>query len=331
MNKLSIDVGFGHTKYATKIKNRVSFNKFVSGICKVPESNLENVAGDNKEYLIFNNEKYLIGDLSSKLMINPLNMTDYEEYKLCTAIIFNYIVKKLRITESVSIEYVLGITPALWDKKEDLKKYISENSSVNIGNIEILPQGISCHNSYRMVGLDLKKDMELTMSDIISTNYVGVDIGYNTLDFYICLNNTITDYGVKGIMKKGLCVVTENIIKKLKKERSLVISDLDAKLCLDNSYYERRKQVVDLSQMIDILILDYIGSTIDLIEKEYGEQINRLDNIVIFGGGAGIIKKYIDKSETLSSKIKELYPDNFLLLPKNNPEYYNVVGYLLKE
>ena len=75
--------------------------------------------------------------------------------------------------------------------------------------------------------------------------------------------------------------------------------------------------------------MDYLTSTFNMLEEEYGDQFNKVDNILLFGGGAEIIKIYMEKSDVIRNTISELYGDEFLLLPKDKAEYYNTIGYSL--
>jgi len=93
--------------------------------------------------------------------------------------------------------------------------------------------------------------------------------------------------------------------------------------------YKKRGKFHDLSDKITEFIVEYLTSTFEMLESEYGDQFNKVDNILLFGGGAEIIKIYMEKSDVIRKTIADLYGDEFLLLPKDKAEYYNTIGYSL--
>jgi hypothetical protein len=63
-----------------------------------------------------------------------------------------------------------------------------------------------------------------------------------------------------------------------------------------------------------------------MIEEKYATTINKMDNLLLIGGGAQILKNYQDLIQT---ELDKHYKEGFLLIPKNHSEFYNVLGYYL--
>jgi len=222
----------------------------------------------------------------------------------------------------------LGLSPAMMDKFNDYKNFISEELNFESSKLDIFIQGVSCHYTYYELGLDIDSPNK----DLIETskNYVGVDIGFNSLDFYICVDGSLLDYGIKGFFKKGVCIITNNLKKHIKETYGTDLSDVEVKEILMTYSYKKRGQLIDLSHVIEGYIIEYLTATMDLIEDEYGVQMNKMDNVIIFGGGAQMLKSAQEKLPQISKKIEELYGTDFMLIPKTDAEYYNSIGYTVQ-
>lgn len=324
MKVLSIDIGYGYLKYTHYDGVNFTNNKFVSGVCEVPTNEFsQSVTSEN--YHTFQGKRYLIGDLSSKLMIEPLNILEFDQYKLAALVLIDYMLDRFK--DNNIDKLVLGLTPALQHELPKFKEYVIANTNFE-GDIEVFLQGLSCHHAYYRFGLDSNAKNKDTLE--ISENYVGIDTGFSTLDFWICINGSLMDFGIRGLMEKGIVIISNNIKKHISENFGVEINDVEAKNILEKYEYKRRGRVTDLSTVIEGYIIEYLITTMDLIEKEYDVQMNRVDNVVFFGGGAHILKDAIERLPKVKEKISELYGDGFLLLPQSNAEYYNSLGYAVQ-
>ena len=325
MAKLGLDIGYGYTKYCIlDDKGKIHYDKIVSGVCKVPDSSYSELT-DKDSYYIFKDKKYLIGDLSSMLMEAPIDVMTYEGYKEVSAVITSYM---LHIHRNYNIEEIrLGLTPAMWDKKDEYLDYICNELGISKDKVAIKIQGLSGHQCYKKYGVDPSSDEN--QSQYISDNYVGLDIGHNTLDFYIVLDGKVLDYGIKGFLKRGACIITDNIKKHVQSEYGYEINDVEAKAVLNTGLLKRRRRIIDLKNKVNQFILNYLESTLELVEQEYGVQLDKVDQILIFGGGGEIIKLACETSEEFKAQLEELYGDGYLLIPRNGSSFYNCIGYTL--
>lgn len=324
MNVLSIDIGYGFVKYC--ISNGTDFNigKFVSGVCEVPTENTFSEISSNV-YHHFDNKRYFLFDLATKLNVEPINIMKYEGYKEAAPVIISYLLTKFNMNNITKV--AIGLSPAVWGHKDDFKEYVTHKLKFTDDLISIHLQGISGHEAYYKFGLDIENFKDNL--DVRSTNYIGIDMGFNTLDFYNCIDGEVLDYGIRGLLGKGVCIITDNIKKYITETFGIAINDIEAKSILSTMSYKRRGTSHDMKSKIELFVYEYLVSTIDLIEDEYGVQINRCDNILLFGGGAEVIKNTLLVSDKLKEKLDTLYGGEFLLLPKINSEYYNSVGYCL--
>lgn len=325
MSKLGLDIGYGYTKYCILDDNgKIHYDKIVSGVCRVPDSTYSELT-DKDSYYIFKDKKYLIGDLSSMLMESPIDVMEYEGYKEVSVVIASYMLHKHR---NYNIDEIrLGLTPAMWDKKDEYLDFICSELGLTKDKVAIKIQGLSGHQCYKKYGIDPGSDEN--QSQYISENYVGLDIGHNTLDFYIVLDGKVLDYGIKGYLRKGACIITDNIKKHVQTEFGYELNDVEAKKVLNTGLLKRRRNIIDLKDRVNRFILDYLESTLDLVEKEYGVQLDKVDQILIFGGGGEIIKLAMSNSEDFKKRVDELYGEGYLQIPINGASWYNSIGYVL--
>lgn len=98
---------------------------------------------------------------------------------------------------------------------------------------------------------------------------------------------------------------------------------------LNTGLLKRRRRIIDLKNKVNQFILNYLESTLQLVEQEYGVQLDKVDQILIFGGGGEIIKLACETSEEFKAQLEELYGDGYLLIPRNGSSFYNCIGYTL--
>ena len=166
MAKLGLDIGYGYTKYCIlDDKGKIHYDKIVSGVCKVPDSSYSELT-DKDSYYIFKDKKYLIGDLSSMLMEAPIDVMTYEGYKEVSAVITSYM---LHIHRNYNIEEIrLGLTPAMWDKKDEYLDYIFSELCLSYEKVAIKIHGLSGHQCYKKFVVDPSSDEN--QSQFISDN-----------------------------------------------------------------------------------------------------------------------------------------------------------------
>jgi hypothetical protein len=326
---LAIDLGFGHFKYAvfdqvnTKL---IKLDKEVNGVVEVPKGD-DSMISTVSTYHNFEGKRYLIGELATKLDIEPINTLQYEGFKLVGPIITSYLLSKFSSNNIDKIS--IGITPAIWDKRDDYKSYMLEKLDIPENKLDLHIQGVSGHSTYINFGLDIDPNNTKIDMSTKSHNYVGLDFGFNTIDSYLVINDSILDYGIKGYLNKGIVLVSDKIKEYIFTHLGVKITDVEAKEVLSLGGLKKRAKFINLSDKISEFIVEYLSNTFEMLEEEYGDQFNKIDNILAFGGGAEVIKIYMEKSDKIKSTIDELYGDGFLLIPKNKSEYYNTIGYSL--
>lgn len=328
-NILSIDLGYGSIKYCIMDPNSgkiIKIDKEVSGVLEVPEGDSSMISSVDT-YHEFKGKRYLIGELSTKLDLEPIDIMDYEGFKKVGPILMSYLLNKFSTSNIHKIS--IGITPVIWDKRDDYLEYVTTELDLTEGKLELHTQGVSGHYTYLRYGLDINPDDTKINIDSKSLNYIGADLGFNTMDIYLCVNGSILDYGIRGYAKKGITIVAEKVKEYVFTHLGLKLNDVESKEVIELGGVKKRGKLMDMSEKIAEFIVEYLLDTMKLIESEYGNQLNKMDNILISGGGAEVIKIYMERSPIINNKIEELYGDEFLMLPKSYGEYYNCIGYAI--
>lgn len=326
---LSIDTGWGYVKYCVydETTNKiVKIDKEVTGIMEVPEGD-SSIVSNVDTYHVFDGKRYLIGELATKLDREPLDIMKYEGFKEAGPILVSYLLNKFSTNNITKIS--LGLSPAIWDKREDYKQNLIEKLGLEEEKVDIHAQGVSGHFTYYTFGLDVNSDGKISMEPK-SENYVLVDIGTNTIDSCLIINSSLLDYGIKGFLGKGVINVVEQVREYVYTSYLIKITQVEAKEVVVKGGFKKRGKFIDLSDKIAEFITDYLIDTFKFMEETYGDQFDRVDNILLFGGGAEIIKIYMQKSDTIKDKIEELYGEGYLLIPTDKAEYYNTIGYALQ-
>jgi len=127
----------------------------------------------------------------------------------------------------------------IWDKREDYKSYILEKLNLPSEKIDIHVQGLSGHATYSQYGLDINPDGKISM-EAKSANYFGLDVGFNTIDTYLVLNNSLLDYGIKGFANKGVVLVANKIKTHIFEHLGISINDVEAKEVVTMGGYKKR-------------------------------------------------------------------------------------------
>lgn len=311
---IAIDLGFGSTKVCYRQETgKIFYEKFTTAIAKVDSS--EHITDSN--LFEFNGNKYYMFDKALRLNSDSLmDLMSYEGLREASPIIIRYLLKKYEIDPSM---IVLGLSLSMINYSKDYKEYISKELNIDKDRIKLVPQGVGAKVTYEKHSLD---PINPTSENLVSKNYLGVDIGFNTVDVFKVIDGSVSSQTTEGLEGEGISKASYSLMDTLAKE-GINISLQDSKAIITTGKQFYRAQDLDRSEMIQEILLDYIIHLVELVEEKYAESINKMDNILLVGGGAAIIKKYYAGIE---EKLLEYYERGFLIIPEI-PEYYNVLGY----
>lgn len=310
---LAVDLGFGSTKVGFMMESgAMHYTKYTSAIAKVDSKSYIN----DENAFTFENEHYYLFDNALRLPNgSTMDLMSYEGLRTASPIMLRKIMMDLNINSVDSL--VLGLSISMINFSADYKQYISKTLNINPATITLVPQGIGAKVAYDNYGIDPNGSSNLPKS----SNYLGIDIGFNTVDIFQVINGAVSSNGIAGLEHKGVSVAAGILMKKLEDEISLDIQECKAILTSGNQ--QLRGSVIDRKELVAEIVTEYIKSIITDVEAKYSASINKMDNIIFFGGGAALLTKYM---EFIKPKLDEVYPEGFLQVV-SSPEYYNVAGY----
>jgi hypothetical protein len=323
MNKniLALDLGYGSIKVAYRTSmGQLRYQKLITIIGTIEK----NEALDIKDEHVYEYESksYYIGPSALRLPSKQLiNITDYKTFRSVSPIIISYYLDLIQSAENMKFDsIVVGLSVAHAGESADYLRYLEGKLNLKV---TVLPQGISSKFAIEKYGLDPTDESQAT--NVKATDYIGVDIGFNTIDVFSVIEGKSSVNASKGYESMGVTCVAEKLSKFVIQKHGIELSIQDYKNILEIGSLYYRGQRINLSSEIHDLVVDYLIQIIDNIETDYSEAINKVDRIIMIGGGANLIKRYIDDTK-FQAYITSKYSGDFLMIPKI-PEFYNVLGY----
>ena len=100
----------------------------------------------------------------------------------------------------------------------------------------------------------------------------------------------------------------------MKEKYDIQLTLSEARQVLSTGVFKRRGVNYEVADLIMAAKVMYADNLKVIIEDQFGDILDKVDNLVIVGGGAYFMKGITDP---------------FFKVPKINGEYYNAVGYYL--
>lgn len=317
MGALSIDVGFSSVKFAYSTPEGIlRVGKIVSAIAKFPSNEF-----NNSDCIEYGGNYYLVGELAVKSPTESLiQLNTYEDLRDIYPVIIKYITESLSASNITYDKLVVGLSIAHLSKAEDLIDWISRECNMDKGTIFIYPQGVSSKYTIYKHGMNL--DNESNQGQF--KNYIGVDIGFNTVDVYNVINNQCSISSTYGFKDSGIVYICNQVSEELRKGGiNLGIQDL--KEYIETGSFQYRGKKIEIRNLVDKLMVPYTINLIRAIEGKSKSAIDKSDRIILTGGGANLISRIMGSDE-FRSELEKLYGSDFIIIPRR-PELYNVIGY----
>lgn len=312
MNKiLGIDSGYGDVKliYGTSDGNIEKQFKFTSsiGITKcnphVQDSRIYN----------FNGYSYYVGENSLHLPSeNLIDITDYKNLEYYAPL---FLYHAIQLIGEVPEFIISGLSKSQIENsgnfKNGLMNFTVNDQKFNFDKVYILPQGAGSKLTIDKYGDNFPNKQDQFMGN---TTFVGVDIGFNTIDTFLVTEGKTSPNLFEGVEKEGVMKIATEIAKKVKQIHNRQITLHEAKEIIDTGFYKLRGQKFDFKEELSEIKKAYLKNLLAFIENRYGNIIDKCDFISLSGGGSTIFKST---------------EDGFIRVPKNHHEYYNAIGQYL--
>jgi hypothetical protein len=308
---LGLDIGFGAVKC-------VFFNRNgeVSSLFKFPSAigvtKRNEFVSDNRIYDYRENSYYIGNDA---LMLPSENLVDITEYKNLEyyAPLFAYRAIEM-IGETPDI-IVTGLSKAQITNsgyfKETLQNFTVNSKNFNFEELYILPQGAGSKLTIDKYGMDFPKP-QTTFNG--QSTFVGVDIGFNTLDLFLVTNGKTSPNLFEGVEHEGVMKIARGLAAVIKEKYNREISLQEAQEILDTKIYKLRGQRFDMQEDITTIRAQYLKELVELINLKYDKIIDKCDFVFLSGGGSALFNSA---------------ENSFFKVPKSHNEYYNAIGFAL--
>lgn len=310
MKILGIDIGYGDNKVIFCTENGEPIKKFkfpsVIGITKKNE-----YIKDPKVYDFKDNSYYVGEDALALPSENIIDITEYKNLEFYAPLFLAHAIKMIGDTPDVIVS---GLSKAQIQNsgyfKDALSEFIVNNVRYKFNNIFIIPQGAGSKLCIDKYGTDFP-NIETQFSG--KTSYVGVDIGFSTLDLFRVIDGKTSASVFEGIENEGITKIASKIASLIFEKHQRKISLHEAKDILGSNSYKLRGQIFDYSKEILEIKKGYIKGLLELVEEKYGNILDKCDYIFLSGGGSAFF-------------VSGNYMNMQILVPKSNYEFYNAIG-----
>lgn len=311
---LGIDIGYGDVKviYGDTTGKITKIFKFPSAIGVTQR----NAYVSDTRVLDFKEHSYYVGE--DALSLPSANMVDISEYKNLEyyAPLFLYHAMRMIGLEEAPDYVVCGLSKAQIGNsgyfKEALESFEVNGKAFNGIKVSILPQGAGSKITVDTYGDEFPQHQR----DMNAENtFIGVDIGFNTVDIFLVMNGKTSPSLFEGIEHQGVMKVAQMLAEYIKGEYGREITLHEAKEALDSGVYKLRGQRHDISKQVYEIKQGYLKEIQELINQRYGDVIDKCDFVYLSGGGS-VFFNGIDST-------------GFFRTPKKVPEYYNAIGFYL--
>lgn len=310
-NVLGLDIGFGNIKcvFGTSDGTIHKKFKFPSTIAITQKSEF---VTDSRIY-DFKGHSYYVGDSAlNSPSENLIDITEYKNLEYYAPLFFAHALKEI---DGIPDIVVTGLSKAQIQFSGNFKNNIQEfevnEKTYKFDTVFVLPQGAGSKLTIDKYGDNFPHEQTEFSG---KTTFVGIDIGFNTLDMFMVTDGKTSPTLFEGIENEGVMKIAKLVARKVHEEHGRSITLHEARDILDSGLYKLRGKVHDFSAFIKEIKKDYLKSLLSLIETRYGKIIDKCDFISLSGGGS-----YFFKSTE----------DNFIKVPKNDGEFYNALGFYL--
>ncbi len=244
--KIAIDFGFGETKVVHD-GGKFKFPSWVGIDPQTSINELERISG----YVVGEDARY------SKKLISIATVDDLIQF---FPVIRDYVLRKIGVSREDSI-IITGLPPKYKEKKNLLLAYADR----------VYPQGFG-------ITVDVVEEYGLQDEEVLI-----LDIGYKTVDYILYvqgkkkLGDTYENAGVQLLL--------ENVRKRLRPEfRDEEVSRIQKWVI--NRHIKYRGEFIDISNEVREAKLEYMEFLKNLLEREVGYLIEKVNYTVLAGGGA---------------------------------------------
>lgn len=314
---LGLDIGYGSTK-CILMENEQILQKFkIESVIGITQKN--SYIKDSRMF-DYKDHSYYVGE--DALSLPSENLIDITEYKNLAYYAPLFIAKVLKIIDNdlqgrMPDILVSGLSKAQIQFsghfRETIESFDVDDKHYHFPKIFIIPQGAGSKLCIDKYGSDFPNPQREFTGN---ASYIGVDIGFSTLDMFRVVDGKTSASVFEGIEHEGIMKIASKIAALIKEKHNRDIGLHEAREVLDTGVYKLRSNQYNYKKEINEIKKDYICNLMKLIESKYGKILDKCDFIFLSGGGSAFFNS-------------ARYEDNEIRVPKSNFEYYNALGMAL--
>ena len=305
---LGVDIGYSFVKVCVGTGDGQIIKKFKFPSVIGQTKKLEGVQNDNIVH--YNERYYMVGEDAKHLPSSNIIALDTQKNREdLRPLLLNHAVKIAKLSKVDLIVSGLSIAEIKQSGyfQNVLSHFVVDGVEYNY-NVMLLPQGAGAKLCYEKFGNDFPNLQKEYLGD---STYCIVDIGFNTLDLVLVNKGVTSPELFEGISQHGLMKIAAHVAKLVNEKHNRSISLPEAREILDTGVYKLRGQKYDYTEEIEGIKKEYLREILALVNERYSNILDKLDFLVVLGGGAHIFK---------SSS------DGYIRCVIKDTEYYNAIG-----
>ncbi len=309
---LGLDVGYGDVKAVYQHAGVLEMLKFPTAIAYAERGVGELSAFAQDEEYEYRGKKYLIG---KEALFGAFSTRSFEFMKRYSPLFVFKAVKKIHEkTGAVVTNIAMGL-PLSYYTDENLKELVPLLERIEVGRVVLeskvrfYPQGLGVLADYRLSQAgDVNRQTDRDM--------LIIDIGFNTVDVIAVERGRIVKGESDTLERHGVSKISLTLAREIKSRMQLDLSEQESKDVLRQGKIRVYGAQRDLSELVRELAEKYMDWLIQEVRSKWTARIQRVEKVVIAGGGAYYLQEHIPEEYRPLIHIPE------------RPEYANARGFL---
>jgi hypothetical protein len=293
--KIAFDAGFGQTKLFTGSRTIIT----PSAVAKPGEM----MAGmsTTADIYTYNGKCLVVGETA----LRPGLYQDYElsvDWLLAHVPFFLlHALDKAQVDIANIDTIITGLPIAAFSRRDEVVAILN---NMGIPNVITVPQGVGALQAYVH---------EYASRCHPDDEGLVIDIGANTV-ITIAHNGYQADaMGSNQMNEMGIMAVAKTLQGVFKAMTGSEYSVIEAAKAIRTHEIKSKGQRIDVSAQVEAALNNHVETLINSIAIRYKQSIDRLDHVILAGGGAYLIRKHL--------------PQDWPVVVLEQPEFANVRGY----
>ena len=145
---------------------------------------------------------------------NLIDITEYKNLEYYAPLFLYHTLKMIDVTPDI---IVTGLSKAQIQNsgyfKEELQEFVVNGETFKFSEIYVLPQGAGSKLTIDKYGANFPQEQTEFLGN---STYVGVDVGFSTLDTFLVTDGKTSPNVFEGIEKEGVMKIATEVAKKVK-------------------------------------------------------------------------------------------------------------------